>query len=108
MRLRRIYLPGDVVYGRSVFSDMDPILKEYRYRVAAVSGSYEGALSPPLLFQLNGSFCGDGVVDDGEECDDGHTRDGDGCSSYCEIEPKFACKGGPKFGMPNFCIWGRP
>ncbi len=28
-------------------------------------------------------FCGDGIVDDGEECDDGNNDDGDGCQSDC-------------------------
>jgi cysteine-rich repeat protein len=31
-------------------------------------------------------FCGDGILDAGEECDDGNTDNGDGCSSECEIE----------------------
>jgi cysteine-rich repeat protein len=31
-------------------------------------------------------FCGDGVVDPGEECDDGNNIDGDGCSANCELE----------------------
>jgi len=29
------------------------------------------------------NFCGNGVIDAGEECDDGNLRDGDGCSSAC-------------------------
>jgi len=31
-------------------------------------------------------FCGDTVLDSGEECDDGNNMDGDGCSSDCMIE----------------------
>jgi cysteine-rich repeat protein len=31
-------------------------------------------------------FCGDGILDPGEECDDGNNEDGDGCSSSCEVE----------------------
>ena len=33
-----------------------------------------------------GGFCGDGILDPGEECDDGNNVDGDGCSADCTIE----------------------
>jgi cysteine-rich repeat protein len=33
-----------------------------------------------------GSFCGDGVVDEGEQCDDGNALWGDGCAPNCEEE----------------------
>lgn len=32
------------------------------------------------------SFCGDGVLEDGEACDDGNSINADGCSASCEIE----------------------
>lgn len=32
------------------------------------------------------SFCGDGILDQGEACDDGNNLDGDGCSAQCSIE----------------------
>ena len=32
-------------------------------------------------------YCGDGVLDQGEQCDDGNLSDGDGCSSVCAGEP---------------------
>ncbi|MBU4512413.1 DUF4215 domain-containing protein [Patescibacteria group bacterium] len=36
---------------------------------------------------VDGSYCGDGTVDEGdEECDDSNTSDGDGCSASCAIE----------------------
>lgn len=31
-------------------------------------------------------FCGDGLIDDGEQCDDGNDEAGDGCSDQCEVE----------------------
>jgi cysteine-rich repeat protein len=31
-------------------------------------------------------FCGDSIIDSGEECDDGNTTDGDGCSGICQVE----------------------
>jgi fibro-slime domain-containing protein len=43
-----------------------------------------------------GGYCGDGVVESGEQCDDGDKPDagsanGDGCSSTCQIEVGFTC-----------------
>lgn len=31
-------------------------------------------------------FCGDGVLNPGEQCDDGNQQGGDGCSSFCTVE----------------------
>jgi len=31
-------------------------------------------------------FCGNWVVESGEECDDGNTLNGDGCNEFCQIE----------------------
>jgi cysteine-rich repeat protein len=32
------------------------------------------------------AFCGDNILDDGEECDDGNNENNDGCDSTCKIE----------------------
>jgi len=32
------------------------------------------------------SYCGDGILDEGEQCDDGNDDNGDGCSAVCLIE----------------------
>ena len=32
------------------------------------------------------SFCGDGIVNIGEQCDDANTENGDGCSNGCRVE----------------------
>ena len=31
-------------------------------------------------------FCGDGLIDEGEQCDDGNDEAGDGCSDECQLE----------------------
>jgi len=46
-------------------------------------------------------FCGDGVLDAGEECDDANTTGSDGCSKLCEREEDYAC---PSPGEP--CEYG--
>jgi len=42
------------------------------------------------VFRLD-AFCGDGVVDPGEECDDGNLFDGDCCTSACQL-PTATCR----------------
>ncbi|MBF0107275.1 MAG: hypothetical protein HQM16_18345, partial [Deltaproteobacteria bacterium] len=36
---------------------------------------------------VQGAYCGDGSVDEGEECDDGNTANDDGCTAQCYLEP---------------------
>jgi cysteine-rich repeat protein len=47
-------------------------------------------------------YCGNGVLDPGEQCDDSNTKDGDGCSATCQIEcppiPGQTCIGLPRCG----------
>jgi cysteine-rich repeat protein len=31
-------------------------------------------------------FCGNGIVEHGEQCDDGNIQNGDGCNQYCQLE----------------------
>jgi len=40
-----------------------------------------------LTCESQGGFCGDGILDPGEECDDGNNVNGDGCDENCRIEP---------------------
>ena len=41
------------------------------------------------------AYCGDGVVQSGEQCDDGNSTPGDGCSGTCQTEPNYVCSGSP-------------
>ncbi len=49
------------------------------------------------IYYGSGSFCGDGVKDDGEECDDGNGNDYDGCMNDCTLRmtqvPIHTCTG---------------
>jgi len=40
--------------------------------------------------------CGDSLPSPSEGCDDGNDANGDGCSSECNVEDNFMCKGGLK------------
>jgi cysteine-rich repeat protein len=47
-------------------------------------------------------FCGDDILDEGEECDDGNAEEGDGCSAACAIEePPLPDGGLPDGGLPD-------
>lgn len=48
------------------------------------------------LFNSNAcNFCGNGIIDNGEQCDDGNITDGDGCSATCQTEiPTQVCGNG--------------
>lgn len=46
--------------------------------------------------------CGDGVISGTEECDDGNIGSFDGCSSMCNLEPNFVCR-----GQPSVCTMNR-
>ncbi len=40
-------------------------------------------------------YCGNGILEGGEECDDKNAFDYDGCSLNCEIEEDWVCSGEP-------------
>ncbi|MCK5689736.1 hypothetical protein KAI87_10725 [Myxococcota bacterium] len=44
--------------------------------------------------------CGNGVIDTTENCDDENTLDNDGCSSICQQESRWLCKGTPSVCTP--------
>jgi cysteine-rich repeat protein len=48
-----------------------------------------------------GTRCGNGVLDSGEDCDDGDGDSSDGCSSDCEVETCFSCSGDPSICSPT-------
>ncbi len=41
-------------------------------------------------------FCGNNIIETGEQCDDGNTLNGDGCSNICEIEDDDGDSGSKK------------
>ena len=40
-------------------------------------------------------LCGNGLIEGSEACDDRNTNNGDGCSSSCQIESGYVCRGEP-------------
>jgi hypothetical protein len=49
-------------------------------------GSNRGAVWVALLDGMPGAFCGDDVLDPGEDCDDGNELNGDCCDDSCEFD----------------------
>jgi len=98
------------------YNDCDTVY----YSVTCESGTVTFSADDSSYFTMektcwNIPYCGDGVIDSGEECDDGNNIDGDGCSAECEIEEQepFCGDGNLDFGetceLPNtfnnvFCL----
>ncbi|HVJ94619.1 MAG TPA: DUF4215 domain-containing protein [Labilithrix sp.] len=83
--------------------------KEYFLVIDGASGTM-GKYTATLKL-TPGSFCGDGVVDEGEACDDGNHVDYDGCSSNCRAingNPPSAgsCPGQPVDVWPGQTVTG--
>ncbi|MFN2375962.1 MAG: thrombospondin type 3 repeat-containing protein [Candidatus Binatia bacterium] len=56
-----------------------------------VENGPEQGLPNTFIFAFSGIggtpvFCGNAVLDPGEDCEDGNTNDGDGCDSSCHVE----------------------
>jgi MYXO-CTERM domain-containing protein len=69
---------------------------------AAVDGALNASLPSTstddtvTFTAASGPFCGDGIVQPGEECDDGNQVYGDGCSA-CMIDKPGLCTPGATF-----------
>jgi cysteine-rich repeat protein len=51
-------------------------------------------------------YCGDGILQRGEECDDGNNRDLDGCSAQCKLEKGYCGDGILQRGYGEQCDEG--
>jgi cysteine-rich repeat protein len=54
-----------------------------------------------LVIAPQDGFCGDGIVQAGEQCDDGNTDGTDGCGVTCQLELGFEC---PTPGAPCVAV----
>ena len=73
-------LPGDTVF-------LIPPTNNYVFDITP-SDTYEEInwLIDSAICHETAPYCGDGVLDPGEQCDDGNNDDGDGCSADCTFE----------------------
>jgi len=77
-----IYVLEGILINSSHTEDQ---LKDVNYVGERIYAFYEdeNPYNPNCIY---GPFCGDGILDDGEECDDNNNIDGDGCSAVCILE----------------------
>jgi fibro-slime domain-containing protein len=54
--------------------------------------SCDGSCSTQSADATSTGYCGDGILESGEQCDDGNSVPGDGCSGTCQIEPGYTCQ----------------
>lgn len=61
-----------------------------------------GGGNPDRVCRDNCSYCGDGILDQGEECDDGNGNGADDCSNDCTLPPPPAYRYCEMFRDPSF------
>lgn len=78
-------------------------------------GPTRGAVYVLFLDGTPGAFCGDDVLDPGEDCDDGNEDNGDCCSSSCTFDPATTpcddatvCNGMEECDGAGSCLSGTP
>ncbi len=85
--LTTLQLPG---FTQGVFSDSTWLIAFEDGLVGGPSGGSSDRDYSDLVIMMESiepplSFCGDGIVDAGEDCDDGNTDDTDGCRNDCTV-----------------------
>jgi len=96
--------PG-VVYDWDATIPLQPGPNEVEFTVFDACGA-EGR-STRTLTSAAGVFCGNGVVESGEQCDDGNGVSGDCCSGACAIEPDGSvCDDGDVCSAASACSAG--
>src|SRR5262245_12791652 len=97
------------LFGETWTGTIDPVLRTFSLSHAGCPSNISGTvaatgrtfsatahLCSPQLVLLDGSRCGNGVLETGEQCDDGNRSDTDCCSASCAFRsPTAACDGPP-------------
>ncbi len=60
--------------------------------------------SPGEMCRMDCTYCGDGVLDSGEDCDDGNEIDGDGCNTLCQSEVACCLEDDCLTLLPDDCL----
>ncbi|MGA2448664.1 MAG: DUF4215 domain-containing protein [Polyangiaceae bacterium] len=96
---------GDASFADSAASALDAYSQdEWQGLIAPPDSGGSDSATPACdgscssgVDSASAGYCGDGIIEAGEQCDDGNSVPGDGCSGTCQIEPGYTC---PMQGKP--------
>ena len=84
-----------------------------QYMQLAVKSYYGRVEAQNFKLQINTylsdpSMCGDGILAPDEQCDDGNVVNDDGCTSSCNLEQRWMCKGHIREQADEVVVLGGP
>ncbi len=94
--------PGTYIVSEGANISSEPFIQTYpnnpnTYSVTVAWEEYVDGYDFANYFP----YCGNDIIDEGEQCDDGNNVSGDGCDEYCYMEEEFGSILGCKYDDAN-------